>query len=224
MHRAALSLALAAAFYFANLARATACSCVESGGMSEALTAAGSVFEGKVTRLRHEPKDHRLTARVQVLRRWKGAAEKSVDVVTIDEGSLCGFGFERGKSYLLFTPEAQGTLSVNLCSRSKASEAAAADFAELDRLAASGNSAPAAAGSAVADAAAPAPPPVEATPTPPPQAPPAPSPSPAPEPTTATTPSGRSGCAGCSSPSTAASPGFLAAFALVLAGFVRRFG
>jgi len=110
--------------------------------VKEALESAGSVFEGKVRELNHDPARHRITARVSVLRRWKGADAKSVDVVTIDEGSLCGFDFERGKTYLLFTPEAEGTLSVGLCSRSKASEWAGADFAELDRMKAANAGAP----------------------------------------------------------------------------------
>ena len=196
MHRAAFSL-VSERPSTSRTGSATACSCVESGGVSEAADGFGQRFEGKVTRLRHEPKRHRITARVEVLRRWKGGPEKSVDVVTIDEGSLCGFGFERGKAYLLFTPEAQGPLSVSLCSRSKPSEAAAADFAELDRLAAPGNNTPAPAPSAAPEASAAVP--AAAPPTPP--AAPAPSPTAAPEPNTAATPSGRTGCAGCSAPS-----------------------
>ena len=208
MHRVAISLAFAAACYFACLARARACSCVESAGVSEDLTASGSVFEGRVTELRREPKLHRLTARVQVLRRWKGAPQSAVDVVTIDQGSLCGFGFERGKSFLLFTPEAEGTLNVSLCSRSKPSESAAADFAELDRLAASGASADASPSSASAQPTASAPPlpapPTAAT---------------APSPTSSMAPR-RGGCAGCGV-STSSSGGSLIALTLVLTG-VRR--
>jgi hypothetical protein len=212
MQRAALTLILAAVFFFGDLERALACSCVESEGVSVDFAQSGSVFEGKVTRLQHEPKQHRLTARVEVLRRWKGAPRSPVDVVTIDEGSLCGFGFERGKSYLLFTPENDGTLSVSLCSRSKASESAAADFAELDRLAA-GASPPAPVSDAGAEAALPSPPPASAAPV---------APTPSPEPTTAATEPGRGGCAGCGAVPSITAPGYLAALALLLVRGLRR--
>jgi hypothetical protein len=215
MKHTAFSLVFAASFYFADLARAQACSCVESAGVSEDLAASGSVFEGKVTRLHHEPKQHRLTATLRVLRRWKGKDRTTVDVVTIDQGSLCGFGFERGKSYLLFTSEAEGTLSVSLCSRSKPSESAAADFAELDRLAEGGPSAGPGAGTPAEPAAPEAP---AATATPPVS--PAPAPAPAPEPTSAATEPGRGGCAGCAV-SANATGGQIATLALLLAAGFR---
>ncbi len=218
MLRATVSVILAAALYFANVGRAAACSCVESAGVSDDLAQSGSVFEGKVTRLHHEPAHHRLTARVQVLRRWKGAAPAAVEVVTIDQGSLCGFGFERGKTYLLFTPEAEGTLSVSLCSRSKASEQAAADFAELDRLVASGPHAAAPMSDAGTDAAAPAP----ASTAPPSPVPESPAPVPLSEPATGTTEPGRGGCAGCSAVSSPTTPGYAAALALLLVCSLRR--
>jgi hypothetical protein len=217
MYRLAIALLLAVSFYFADLARAHACSCVESAGVSEDLTAAGSVFEGKVVSLRHEPKHHQLTARVQVLRRWKGPAQPNVDVVTVDQGSLCGFGFERGKSYLLYTPEAEGTLSVSLCSRSKPSEAAAADFAELDRLAASGQ--PASAPPALSTSPEPAPPATAAAPSPPGSA----VPAPAPQPASAVAEPGSGGCAGCHTARPTNPLGLSAALALMFAACVRRY-
>ncbi len=189
--RTAISAFALVVISLTHAARARACSCVEAGGVKEALESAGSVFEGKVRELRHDPTRHRITAHVSVLRRWKGADAKSVDVVTIDQGSLCGFGFERGKTYLLFTPEAEGTLSVGLCSRSKASEWAGADFTELDRLTAPEAGAPA---------------PSDSIPKAPeagaPHAEPAPASRPqptAPEPPAAAAEPRRGGCAGCTS-------------------------
>jgi hypothetical protein len=198
-------------------ARARACSCVASPGVKEDLAASGSVFEGKVIELRHDPARHRIVARVSVLRRWKGAPSKQLDVVTIDEGSMCGFGFERGKSYLLFTPEATGALSVSLCSRSQASELAAADFAELDRLAASEAGAPAPSASVSAPAREPPAFPDAAF------APPAPTPAvPASEPSTVAAEPRRGGCGGCSSTSHAASLAAPIAIALALGASARR--
>jgi hypothetical protein len=215
MKHTAFSLVFGASFYFADLTPAQACSCVESAGVSEDLAASGSVFEGEVTRLRHEPKQHRLTATLRVLRRWKGKDRTTVDVVTIDQGSLCGFGFERGKSYLLFTSEAEGTLSVSLCSRSKPSESAAADFAELDRLAEGGQSAPEPGPGTPTEPPAPEAPAATAAP------PVSPAPAPPPERTSAATEPGRGGCAGCAV-SANATGGQVATLALLLAAGVRR--
>ena len=122
------------------LPRANACTCLPPGPVAHELANNGSVFEGRVIRLLHEPKQYRITATLEVLRRWKGSSEKRVDVVTLDQGSLCGFEFKYGKRYLLFTHEAEGTLSVSLCSRSKPSSDAADDIALLNQLSKSGGS------------------------------------------------------------------------------------
>jgi hypothetical protein len=126
----------AAAFALASFpARSEACSCIDPGSVSAGLDASGSVLEGKVLSLRHEPASHRVTARLEVLQRWKGAPGKTVDIVTADQGSMCGFEFRRGARYVIFAQEAASPLSVSICSLSKASDTAAADIAELDRLA-----------------------------------------------------------------------------------------
>ena len=110
---------------------------------------------------------------------------------------MCGFGFERGKRYLLFTHEAEGTLSVSSCSRSKPSSDAAEDIALLDRLPDGGASQP-------VDAAAP---PASSGPTPPaleagavtaPEPPPRTSDTSPPE--LAEPHGSRAGCAGCGVP------------------------
>lgn len=113
---------------------AHACSCVQPQPPRVSFGESGSVFEGRVVSLEHAPQLHRITARLEVLRRWKGAPGKTVDAVTIDEGSNCGFAFAQGRSYLIYASESQGPVSVNLCSRTRASDAAASDFAALNAL------------------------------------------------------------------------------------------
>jgi hypothetical protein len=143
-------------------------------------------------------------------------------VVTIDQGSMCGFGFERGKSFLLFTPETEGTLSVSLCCRSKPSESAAADFAELDRLTTSGASATSPPSNASAQPTASGPPlPVPPTAATAPSPTPSQTPTPSPAPNPPATEPGRGGCAGCGVSTSSGSGGKLIALSLIFAG-VRR--
>jgi MYXO-CTERM domain-containing protein len=224
LQRTLIAGALAGLALVWELGEAEACSCVPSPGVREELAASGSVFEGRVLSLKHEPKVHRITAKLEVLRRFKGKDAKRVDVVTVDEGSLCGFHFEKGKSYLLFTHESEGTLSVSLCSRSKASAEAAEDFATLAAAAQGG-------GATTPDAAASAPPPasappVEPTPAPPVVEPPPPPAAPAqdPNPAPQSAPAGTNGgCAGCATAGYPA-PSDVAPFALAIASlaFGRR--
>jgi len=204
-------------------ARARACSCVEPGDVASSLDAAGSVFEGKVLSLRHRPAAHRITVRIEVLQHWKGESGKTIDVVTVDQGSMCGFEFQRGTRYLIFAQEKVSPLSVSICSRTKASSAAAEDIAELNRLAKAGPG-------AVANVDGAAPTPVkDAASAPPSQAPEsAPLPTSAGAPAPATTPAkpaqpaptrGSGGsCAGCSVPRGEAGSALpLALIALLLA-------
>lgn len=193
-------------------ARSDACSCIDPGSVSAGFDASGSVLEGKVLSVQHQPAAHRITTRLEVLQRWKGAPGKTVDVVTADQGSMCGFEFQRGTRYVIFAREATSPLSVSICSLSKASAAAAADIAELNRLAGatpttSGSVSPAAdAGSG--ETREPDAPPVEpspgaaATTAPPPPSPPA-----APKPAERRAPGGS--CTGCTVPRGATGSGIL---------------
>jgi hypothetical protein len=223
-------LVAAAAFALASSpARSEACSCIDPGSVSAGLDASGSVLEGKVLSLRHQPASHRITARLEVLQRWKGATGKTVDVVTADQGSMCGFEFQRGGRYVIFAREPASPLSVSICSLSKASDAAAADIAELNRLARTtpappGSASPTAEGGD-GETPAPAPTPVEALPdaagaNPAPASAPSPPASPpaVPKPAERRAPGGS--CTGCSFPRRA--PGAALLVGLAAAAFVTR--
>jgi hypothetical protein len=133
-----LSTALAAFAVASFPSRSDACSCIDPGSVAAGFDASGSVLEGKVLSLQHQPAEHRISARLEVLQRWKGASGKTVEVVTTDQGSMCGFEFRRGERYLIFAQATTSPLSVSICSLSKPSNAAAEDIAELNRLAKAG--------------------------------------------------------------------------------------
>lgn len=111
--------------------RVEACSCVQPPPPKAALARAAAVFEGKVVGVTTEPDLHRLTARLEVLRAWKGVDTRHVEVSTIDVGSMCGFGFTVGATYLVYADGGPGALSTGLCTRSRASTDAADDLAAL---------------------------------------------------------------------------------------------
>ena len=175
-------------------------------GVSEASDRSGSVFEGKVTLLRHEPNHHRLTARVQVLTALEGRGQARAWTWSRRRGLALWLRLRARKVVPVVhargTRNAErGTLQPQQGKRFGCGRLCRARSASRFE-----QQAPAPRASAAAEPVAPAPPDA-ATPTPTPQAPPAPLPAPVPEPTTASTPSGRGGCAGCSAPSTAAPPG-----------------
>ncbi|HEY6559735.1 MAG TPA: hypothetical protein VI072_20775 [Polyangiaceae bacterium] len=158
----ALSTALAAFAVASFPSRSDACSCIDPGSVAAGFDASGSVLEGKVLSLQHQPAAHRISARLEVLQRWKGASGKTVEVVTTDQGSMCGFEFRRGERYLIFAQATTSPLSVSICSLSKPSNGAAEDIAELNRLAKAGSGSgtvPASPEGGAADAGEPAAPP-----------------------------------------------------------------
>ena len=130
---------------------AEACSCIPPPPPAEALQRMGAVFEGRVVSVAPDAERMRLTARVQVLRRWKGANATEVEVATAGDSAMCGVSLEEGRTYLLYADAgADGTagISVSLCSRTTGIEQAAADLAALGAPLAASPPAPPAAGDA----------------------------------------------------------------------------
>jgi hypothetical protein len=72
-----------------------------------------------------------LDVEIQVDRSWKKARCGTVVVQTPSDSAMCGFGFEVGKSYLIYADMQKGKLSTNLCSRTRTIEEAGEDLAAL---------------------------------------------------------------------------------------------
>ena len=111
--------------------RAEACSCVAPPAPKVALQRSTAVFEGKVVALERKPELHRLTARFEVSRVWKGELTTRAEVSTIDVGSMCGYGFEVGSSYVVYAAGEATGLSTSACTRTKVSADAKDDLTAL---------------------------------------------------------------------------------------------
>lgn len=115
---------------------AIACRCIQPPPPAEALTKASAVLVGKVTALDRDNQGVAVT--IEVDRAWKGITAKTIIVRTNQgTGADCGFPFEMGKSYLVYTnsPQAkegeQPTLSTNTCTRTCHIDQAADDLKAL---------------------------------------------------------------------------------------------
>lgn len=110
---------------------ALACSCVVTPDPQVAREASDAVFSGKVTGIVQSGQSGRmLKVTLQVDRAWKGATCGEVTLETAADGATCGFGFEQGKSYLVYAVEEDG-LTTNLCTRSRSIDQADEDLGAL---------------------------------------------------------------------------------------------
>jgi len=119
----------------------SACSCIIQS-TNEALENSVAVFSGKVTKI---TEDHPtwpiistadpVTVEFQVDRVWKGPSEKTIKVTTVSDEGACGYGFEMGKTYLVYSYEIEDNdplvLKVSLCSRTAPIADASEDLSEL---------------------------------------------------------------------------------------------
>jgi len=120
----AASLALAAL----KPQTAAACSCMQQT-QEDAAQNAVAIFEGRVTRIENpsgQPKVH-----FQVVRSFKGSSQESLAASTANSSASCGYGFEEGKSYLVYASQEEGALWVSLCSRTALIADASEDLGKL---------------------------------------------------------------------------------------------
>jgi hypothetical protein len=123
---------------------AAGCSCVYIPDQDHACVAfphTDAVFSGRVASVskRNEAEVWGGSYRVfrfEVLEGFSGVEGTTVDVATGMGGGDCGFGFEAGKSYLVYARRLEnGTFSTSICSRTRSLERAAADLDHLRRAA-----------------------------------------------------------------------------------------
>lgn len=135
MIRLTAVFALAAALLAVAPERAHACSCMMIE-QPQAFEQATSVFEGHVASVDGPSDPHgagEVRVTLDVVRTWKGADSEQIEVVTPANSAACGFNFEQGKSYLVYTSagEAGGPEHVSLCSRTAPIERAGEDIAAM---------------------------------------------------------------------------------------------
>jgi hypothetical protein len=100
------------------------------------LERSAAVFSGRVIEIRRHEKASDLFGQVEVVlkvdRSWKGGAERIVSVFTSSQSSACGYGFKKGRAYLIYAQkDRQDRLSTSICSRTKRLKDSRRDLAEL---------------------------------------------------------------------------------------------
>lgn len=110
---------------------AHACSCILPVSPTEEFQRAGAVFSGTVTSVSQPLRSTgQKKVTFDVEQSWKDISSPTVTIETGIGGGDCGFDFEKGKTYLVYT-EGPDPRRANICSRTKELAAAAEDLGEL---------------------------------------------------------------------------------------------
>jgi len=110
-------------FLLASAERSFACSCKASlepkkKQVQEAFTSSGAIFSGKIVEVSESPADkNSLLVKIKVAQSWKGESKREIIITTAKESSMCGYGFEVGKKYLVYANGLKNELFVDNCSR-----------------------------------------------------------------------------------------------------------
>jgi hypothetical protein len=114
-----------------------ACGCLDGGPLAEQVKDADAVFVGRVVALRLADPEEELGGTVAVLRverRWKGAADRDVEVETCGTGVIactCSVTFLLGERYVVF---ARGQpLTTNSCMSTDVARTAGKIIKQLDK-------------------------------------------------------------------------------------------
>jgi len=122
--------------------QSSACSCIIESS-DEALENSVAVFSGKVTKITEDQPTWPIISSAesviiefQVDRVLKGPSEKTIKVTTASDEGTCGYGFEMGKTYLVYSYEIEDNdplvLKVSLCSKTSPIADASEDLSELE--------------------------------------------------------------------------------------------
>ena len=112
---------------------AYACSCAPPPEPRVALESATSVFSGMAVDVKEEssPGIMRRAVTFDVISSWKGANQAQIVVYTAMDGAMCGFNFEVGKRYLVYTSGEEANPNTGLCDRTKLLTVSGEDIAKL---------------------------------------------------------------------------------------------
>lgn len=114
---------------------AHACSCVPPPPPEEALEDAEDVFTGEVVDITSIDDGTRYEVRFEVSEAWKGIDHQEITVATANNSAACGYNFEAGQDYLVYTYEnSSGTgpeTETGLCQRNADLASASEDLDAL---------------------------------------------------------------------------------------------
>ena len=112
--------------------KANACDCAEPPAPKKSLEGSTAVFLAEAVKVEVEGQTRTVTFKVE--RWWKGGDKQEVIATTHKSGATCGYGFEKGKKYLVYAgAEKDKSLRVSLCSRTRTEKEAekSGDFKDL---------------------------------------------------------------------------------------------
>jgi hypothetical protein len=114
-----------------------ACSCMFSdkplkAQIEEAFDNSTAIFSGKVISVTQKS-EYEVAVKIKIEKSWKGASSKEITITTAKDSAMCGYGFEEGKKYLVYTNGEKDALSVSNCSRTTLSSNKE-DIKHLDKL------------------------------------------------------------------------------------------
>lgn len=115
--------------------RAKACSCIRETP-EEGFARAEAVFSGRIAEVAPNPDSERggFQVTIEVFEVWKGASRPIVKVTTAASSAICGYAFQKGRSYLVYASrDGKRPLRVSLCSRTQLLEKAAEDLKSLGK-------------------------------------------------------------------------------------------
>ena len=103
---------------------ALACTCVPSKGVAQDVEISSAVFSGKVIEIKRHDRTAEPFWQVEVIfevdKSWKGVDKRIVSVFTSSGSASCGYGFKKGRTYLVYTGGSpQERLSTSICNRTK---------------------------------------------------------------------------------------------------------
>ncbi|RAV12987.1 hypothetical protein [Paenibacillus contaminans] len=131
-----LFTAFFASWHMIHPQKGFACSCAGPNSVQEELQKKAAVFSGKAVSVKTSGGLLRSSAdpvevKIEVDKVWKGELGKTQLVYTARDGASCGFGFEKGKQYLVYAYSDNDRLVTNMCDRTKLISNAAEDLSLL---------------------------------------------------------------------------------------------
>jgi len=120
---------------------AQACTCAAPAGPAEGMTRSTAVFRGRVTEISRpllgrlgfaKTGGHRV--KFAVLKQWKGAPSKSIELITRLTGEACGFPFEEKKEYLVYVVAEPKDIQTGICTGTKNVVDAEREMKQLDEI------------------------------------------------------------------------------------------
>jgi hypothetical protein len=141
MSRSILILILALGISGLAAKPAQACTCAAPAGPAEGLKRSTAVFRGIVTEINRPLLDrlgliksggHRV--KFAILKQWKGAPSKSIELITRLTGEACGFPFEEKKEYLVYVVAEPKDLQTGICTGTKNVSESVQEMKELDEI------------------------------------------------------------------------------------------